>query len=70
LSGPETFTKQRFEQRIDEIVDLATHDPDGARRQARRFLDWLAANYRLPTPEVEAAMEDLRSLLELLGGAG
>jgi hypothetical protein len=65
LSGPGTFAKQRYEQRIDELLDLATRDPAEAARQSRRFLEWLA-KHGSRDPEVEAAMDQLRSLLELL----
>lgn len=65
LSG-RPFLKERFNQRIDEILDLAEHDPAEAKVRARRLLEWLIGTGSQDM-EVQAAIEDMRAMLEVLG---
>ena len=61
-----TFTKERFGQRIDEILELAKTDLNAAREQARRLLEWLTKTGSTE-PGIEDVIENLRALIELLG---
>lgn len=42
------FLGQRFEQRLDDIWNLAPDDPKTALRLARRMQSWLQGHQRLP----------------------
>jgi hypothetical protein len=59
------FAKRRFGQRIDEIIDLATRDPAEAKARALRLIEWLISR-QSSEPEIEAAIEDLRALVDAI----
>jgi hypothetical protein len=59
------FTRRRFDQRVDEILDLATRDRAAAKAAAQRLVEWLIKTGSTE-PEIEAAIENLQTLLDLM----